>query len=329
MLRWSGSSKEADIVECYFCSQKSRLQSHKGKAAIRDHVPIITGSINHFCCPYCESWNIKNSQTGEYVDNVQSIHSAGSPPVAVRRQRQSSQLQESPFCHNCMTNQQLQIQLLAGFLPSQTTSHEEVELLHRLPAYKDSLDARYPLVCPHCEGRIEEIIKERNWKAKARTVGGWLKNSARLAKDSVTSDITGENSYIDARPQLWLWRVKGTCWKLLYAVTAITTSASAHLPLLDPLSQCKFFSSLPRCLRQLPWRVILTSGTILFSFWDPSYKERYLRSGRVEVTGRKRWIVSSSPLFVQDREYANKSHADVTSNRLPQPALLHFRLASL
>lgn len=293
MLRWSGSSKEADIVECYFCSQKSRLQSHKGKAAVRDHIPIITGSINHFCCPYCESWNIKNPNTGEYADNVQSIHNASSPPVAVRRQRQSSQLQESPFCHNCMTNQQLQIQLLAGFLPSQTTPHEEAELLNRLPAYKDSLDARYPLVCPHCQGRIEEIIKERNWKAKARTVGGWLKNSARLAKDSVASDISGEKSYADARPRLWLWRLKGTCWKLLYASTAVATLASVHLSLPLVLQQrWSLVFHLPGWLRRLPWRAFLTCGTIFFSFWDPSYKERFLRGGRVTVRGRTRWIVS-------------------------------------
>jgi len=130
MLRWAGSSAQADVVECHFCSQKSRLQSHKGKAAVRDRLPIITGSVNHFLCPYCESWNIKNPSTGEFVDNVQAAHNAAAPPVTAWRR--ASGFDETPFCHNCITNQQLQVQLIAGYLPTDVTPQEERNLLESL-----------------------------------------------------------------------------------------------------------------------------------------------------------------------------------------------------
>lgn len=277
-------------MECYFCSKKSRLQSHKGKSAIRDHLPIITGSIHHFLCPYCESWNIKDRRTGEFVDNVQAIHNEAPPGVGAVQRRRSARLQDTPFCHNCLTNQQLQIQLLGGFLPAQITPREENELLARLPAYKESLNSRYPLVCAHCEDRIDDIIKERNWKAKARTVGGWLKNSASLAKNAVKAHPQGRDT-LDRLPSLWLWRVKGICWAVLYTSTAMLATSRSYIDF-NRLTFRLDAALGPYLLRDMaPWRSIAAIITIFCSFWDPTYKERCQRGGRVEVKGYRRWMV--------------------------------------
>lgn len=294
MLRWAGSSADASVVECHFCTQKSRLQLHKGKAAVRDHLPIITGSVHHFLCPYCESWNIKNPTTGEFIDNVQAVHSDVSPPVTALRNKRALRMDESPFCHNCRTNQQLQVQLIAGYLPVETTSREEDELLARLPAYKQSLDARYPVLCPNCQERVDDIIKERNWKAKARTVGGWLKNSARLARDTTLSTAAPVGEELDTPTRLWLWRLKGTCWKLLYTSTALSAAILPHFKAYGLLNDLKLSTFHLATFANLPWRIRVPLVTIFFSFWDPTYRDRLLRNDRVEIRGKSTWLVGSA-----------------------------------
>lgn len=290
MLRWTGTSASADIVECHFCTQKSRLQSHKGKAAIRDHLPIISGSTYHFLCPYCESWNVKNPSTGEFIDNVQSVHHETSPAVTALRKKRASGISETPFCHNCTTNQQLQVQLIAGYLPLETTSSEDDELLARLPRYKESLDARYPVVCPNCQGRVDDIIQERNLKAKARTIGGWLKNSARLARDTASSAVQLETD-ATYHSRLWLWHLKGTCWKTLYAITALGTFIQPQIARYADYMKSDVDSILFQTFQKLPWRVLLPIITLFFSFWDPTYRDRVLRDGRVDIKGKRTWFV--------------------------------------
>lgn len=293
MLRWAGSSASADVVECHFCTQKSRLQSHKGKAVVRDQLPIITGSVHHFLCPYCESWNIKNPATGEFVDNVQAVHEGAPPTVTALRNKRASRLEETPFCHNCLTNQQLQVQLIAGYLPSDVTSKEENELLNRLPRYKESLDARYPIVCPNCHGQVDDIIKERNWKAKARTVGGWLKNSGRLARDTATSTMLLDKEDLQTPSRLWLWQLKGTCWKILYASTAMAMAVEAGPASYGSFMRGKGPTTYLKHIAKFPWQFLLPTITLFFSFWDPTYRDRLLRGGRLDIVGKRRWFVSA------------------------------------
>lgn len=293
MPRWIGTSTSADVVECHFCTQKSRLQTHKGKAVVRDQLPIITGSIYHFLCPYCESWNVKNPSTGDFIDNVQSVHHEVSPAVTAWRNKQASGISETPFCHNCITNQQLQVQLIAGYLPTDTTSNEEKELLSRLPRYKESLDARYPVVCANCQGRIDDIIQERNLKAKARTIGGWLKQSAKLASSTASSAVQMENGELNTPSRLWLWRLKGTCWKVLYICSTLTTLLQPQLALYTNEARPNIDLTLLEGFNKLPWHVLLPVITLFFSFWDPTYRDRVLRSGRVDVKGKKTWFVST------------------------------------
>lgn len=293
---WSGTSKKADIVECHFCLQKCRLQSFKGKAVLAqdDQVPVIAGSPFHFECPACETWNIRDSKTGELLDTPSTAITTTAYTNTSRISRRLRQLDTTPrpFCTHCLTNQSLQVQLLAGYLPSKTSEEDDERLLRRLPAYKESLDTRYPVVCGNCQGHVEEIIKERNWKAKARTVGGWLRNTAKI-KQNTSADGNGDISATQVTHHpLWLWSCKGVCWMLLYVYSAL-------LPLLEhqiiPLPRNSTLQHISIARHSVPGAVaatLLASSTIFYSFWDPTYKARMSRAQNAEIKGSRRWMVS-------------------------------------
>jgi hypothetical protein len=95
---------------------------------------------------------------------------------------------------------------------------------------------------------------------------------------------------LDTPTRLWLWRLKGTCWKLLYTSTAISTAMLPHFEAHAILNDLKLSFHLADFVN-FPWRILVPLVTIFFSFWDPTYRDRLLRNDRVEIKGQSAWLV--------------------------------------
>lgn len=292
MFGWSirrNQFSATSTVTCHFCQKRYALQcsSLASKSRSNQSLQTVRGNWSSFRCLRCESWNLRDPSTGSFVDNPQ-LYSDASMKTRVQLVKRPESLQQidtgTPFCTECISNQNLQIQLLAAYIPTVCTGNEEAQLLGHFENYRAGLQNRYPLVCEDCSGRVDKIIEERNCKAKSRIIGGWLKHSAKLAKIALPLGANGNSNYIQ-QSHLGLWRLKGLCWKLLYGGTIV-------------MSSCKE-STLERMLGMTPHYVQLSFNlpavaiiSILCSFWDPTYGERIRREGRVQVIGKERWLVS-------------------------------------
>jgi hypothetical protein len=94
--------------------------------------------------------------------------------------------------------------------------------LARLPAYKASVEVRYPLVCRNCLPAVQERIKQKEHFARSQAFGGWLetnRSGQRSALNRVSSTIKRDRE----KPwEMWLWRVQGALYVLNTAWTVVS-----------------------------------------------------------------------------------------------------------
>ena len=69
------------------------------------------------------------------------------------------------FCPTCVKNQLLLTQSLASYLPP-TTDPNYATYEASYPTYRKRLEERYPQVCPDCEPRVNERIRQAGYLAK-------------------------------------------------------------------------------------------------------------------------------------------------------------------
>ncbi|KIO29352.1 hypothetical protein M407DRAFT_21577 [Tulasnella calospora MUT 4182] len=133
----------------------------------------------NFQCPNCSCWNRYDAR-GVIISDEAAMHQE-------QMNMSSYALRASPsknvipaitptnrFCQTCRTNQTLQMNLLANYLPP-TSDPAYKQLLEQLPAYKESLNLRYPPLCPSCTPAVEEVLERKNQMARTSVLGGWLR----------------------------------------------------------------------------------------------------------------------------------------------------------
>ncbi|PGH27534.1 hypothetical protein AJ80_00775 [Polytolypa hystricis UAMH7299] len=143
-------------LRCFYCGRRS-TQSQKGP-------------IRQFQCRDCQAVNYLD-ENGEITDPPVNEASLGAPvpqyaqPVS-RSGSQEPSADSSIFCSTCVKNQYLLTQTLASYLPP--TSHPEYAAYEAsYPAYRKSLEERYPQVCAQCEPRVRNRIREAGYAAKS------------------------------------------------------------------------------------------------------------------------------------------------------------------
>lgn len=160
----------------------------------------------------------------------------------------------NPFCHTCRTNQTLQMNLLANYLPAPSvcdrvgasewrltaTSFQDPmcqALLEGLPAYKASLDIRYPPVCATCLPSVQDDIQRKNHMARTTALGGWLRQTKgmieaerrRVSNPDLRSTIHPKSGPpIITRPNLWVWRLQALLWALNLLASLYVSLEGAH-----------------------------------------------------------------------------------------------------
>ncbi|KAH9486593.1 Integral inner nuclear membrane protein ima1 [Psilocybe cubensis] len=182
-----------------------------------------------------------------------------------------------PFCHSCQTNQMLLINLLSNYLPDEEST-EYQSRLEMLPAYRESLHARYPPVCDACLPQVEEEIHKKEQMARAKALAGWLSKGKDRKRRVSGPEPLQEKKISD---ELFWWRVRGYLWATTLCISLISTlSIYRYYPF-------KLFSFLQ------PILPLVACISILWTAWDPTYatlRKSQTQGRDVRVHGKREYI---------------------------------------
>ncbi|GAA5880615.1 hypothetical protein JCM16303_004282 [Sporobolomyces ruberrimus] len=303
--------KPTATVTCFYCNTTLPLVpvDPKGKhRQVEGH--FARGTKHDFDCSVCGCMN-ERDDNGQIVStraafydpalNGESFSKRGSSTS--RNSLASSSSSSSrfstlpPFCRQCLSNQSLQIHLISSY-PSSTSSDDEAEeeegepdAFPPLPDYKAALDRRYPLVCTNCKGRVEEIVRERDYKVKTSILGGRLRETG--GNKLVNENKRSRDTKLERRK----WIVAGGIWRL----RAVLWMSSHLLTVIIGLLGMLGYSTTPRIPYLLnPLSLLNLLFAPLWTFWDPTWKtlrnERKKRTrSKLRLEYRRAYIVG--PLF--------------------------------
>ncbi|KAH9470450.1 hypothetical protein MJO28_003668 [Puccinia striiformis f. sp. tritici] len=234
--------------------------------------------------------------------------------LTVSKDGGTSDTPSSPFCSTCLANQNLQLNLLANYLPGDSdpqNSQSRAEstastrtLLDNLPAYKASLEARYPILCSTCSMKASEIIKERNYKVKAFSLNESVKRlakpfQARLSSTRPSCSFTAQNESLPLSGmggklwtlQEWLWRIQGLVWLSCYLVSIYVAFYSSFK------FQCgsalnNTTSSPSKSLGLLPMSMycLLELGCSMYDFTWSKLRKNRAQGIRTKVIGKHHFL---------------------------------------
>lgn len=98
-----------------------------------------------------------------------------------------------------------------------TQSPEYKSRLEMLPAYQESLDARYPPICETCMPLVEDEIHRKDHMARVQALGGWLSKGKERNPVKAADDRT-----------LFWWRLRGCLWALSAAFSIVGNISGNH-----------------------------------------------------------------------------------------------------
>ncbi|WFD21801.1 hypothetical protein MEQU1_000457 [Malassezia equina] len=81
------------------------------------------------------------------------------------------------FCRSCLANQTIVANLLANYL-SEDDESTDAERMAAYPAYRQSLEARYPLVCEACAPRVEAQLEKSHQHVRSEALRSWIARHA-------------------------------------------------------------------------------------------------------------------------------------------------------
>ncbi|OAV96323.1 hypothetical protein, variant [Puccinia triticina 1-1 BBBD Race 1] len=290
----------------------------------------------HFCgaseqsnC-HCGGWSRKD-ENGNLIDYLPQMsdpnlnpkpHLAFSIPriLTVSRKPESSKdgaasssdSQSSPFCSTCLANQNLQLNLLANYLPgdsdlpiSQIRTDSSVStrgLYDSLPAYKASLEARYPILCSTCSVKASEIIKERNYKVKAFSLNESVKRLAKSCQSRLNSthpfSASNHNAAIPLSGmggKLWtiqecLWRIQGLAWLSCYLVSISVAIYSSYTFQCQPIHTNPIRPNKPFGPLLVLSYLLLEIGCSFFDFTWARVRKNRAQGIRTKVIGKRGFV---------------------------------------
>ncbi|GAA5894474.1 hypothetical protein JCM8208_006251 [Rhodotorula glutinis] len=288
-------------VQCWYCNTRlhllppapTRQQLNKGKGRAVDNPPpqvegpVAVGTRDEFWCGECGQIT-KRDQNGEVVSNDAAFFdsrlnedsfSKRASPSRHRLPSSFATASTTPFCRQCLANQSLQLHLLASY-PSDSEldpsdPDSDLSSFPPLDTYRQSLDARYPLVCSSCAPAVEGTIRERDYRVKAQALGWRLRESQRARERE--ERVSEERRRGDGRRwtvEGWAWRARGAAW----VVTGVGTVGACCCCLARPYLADTPTEYLDSRVRHALVPTALAS--LLWSFWDPTWSRARLERAR-------------------------------------------------
>lgn len=232
--------------------------------------------------------NVVSLQNGEITDPP-AVESSSEVRYAQNTGRSISPVlkftDSTLFCPTCLKNQLLLTQNLADYLPAPSDPrYSAFEASY--PAYKESLEQRYPPVCEHCEPRVLERLRATSYAAKADHLG-------RMTARTRATPPRGTNG---SGWKTMLIRLGAISWwaSLIGQVIWNVVGAMSKSQVPDQLHDTYLSTSIATCLRRtwqdrqvdqgcagLAWpcgsfALILA---VLSIWWNPLLKQKATRRG--------------------------------------------------
>lgn len=117
---------------------------------------------------------------------------------------------------------------LIHLISSTSKDPEHAQRSELLPAYRESVEARYPPVCADCLPAVEEEIKNRDRMARTSALGGFLQTSRGKGKQRQVSVHQRERDKLER--QLFAWRVRGVLWACSLLISLASYSLGEPMP---------------------------------------------------------------------------------------------------
>ncbi|WVQ95498.1 hypothetical protein IAU59_002595 [Kwoniella sp. CBS 9459] len=302
------SSTRPTAVQCFFCLSPSLLPPHptnganhyhggspkpqdrKGKARIAE-----VGTKWNWQCERCGCWNIRDAR-GEMISDLPAMHDSAynERSFSLRATPSSSHLpssssSSSTFCHSCLANQTLIMNMLANYLPDDDDPTFPA-LYAELPSYLAKLHSRYPPVCPNCQPAVDEALRKSDHKAQVEAWGSALNRGARpgTLSSSGESSLRSTGGYRAASlMDVVIWRIRGTLWwcslGLSFAQGILATTHPHYL--VEQLNH----EWLGRYLSPASL-VLFHLLSISWIAWDPYWLRRVRSRDQAKVQGRGVWV---------------------------------------
>ena len=217
---------------CHYCGSTSVLLPPYGDAdalrvarSVPDDAPhVSTGTPARWFCSVCESWNHADAQ-GHPLDvwEREMWDASANPPSHAAAAEPLDRLPSNVFCRTCLTNQTLVTNILADYLPEETHP-AYAERLHALPAYRRSLEHRYPLVCATCAHRVNERIRAIDARVQKQYLSTWVRRRASPASGPGNS-ASAAATYTRA---LARWKARRVLFYTVNATAALLAALAAH-----------------------------------------------------------------------------------------------------
>ncbi|RXK40627.1 hypothetical protein M231_02082 [Tremella mesenterica] len=294
------SSTRPVAVECFYCLSPSllppSLEGRKGKTKVAS-----PGTRWNWRCDRCGCWNVKD-ENGEIVSSLPGMYdsSLNKSSFSLRAKPSNAHLPSSsntsPFCHSCLANQTLIMNMLANYLPDDSDPSFPT-LYADLPNYLTRLHTRYPPVCRDCQPGVEEVLKRSDSRAQVEAWGLALNRG-------VVSPGRAPHKTL-RRWEVLAWRIRGT----LFVLSSIVNLARGVLSESPFSSQGKATDQIvnvyPAILGGMLDKSWLTRGLIAFNMlsiwwiaWDPLWLKRTKTGNQTQVKGRNTWIFNMMIIYV-------------------------------
>ncbi|KAK0539673.1 hypothetical protein OC842_000864 [Tilletia horrida] len=299
---------------CHFCRAESfivppaapHLLQQQQQRQRQPDASIYNGRISHgnldaWLCSACHCYNRTDARERGGMSswepamsdpkmNEASFARRGTPPASTLLVQDRAE--PHPFCHTCLTNQSLLMNMLANYLPDESDPTYP-EALAQLPTYRASLLSRYPPVCADCTPAVHEHLGRANGLAKQEAMrhflargrgagnGGVLTGKGK-EKATTMAQIALEHDAISPAIEV-VWRIRGAAW-------AVTNIGFLVGPLVMGASD-EFLT--PEAMAS-PWLLSLSVISILWTAWNPRWRrviELRRRGSDVRIVGQQKWAV--------------------------------------
>ncbi|KAH9898288.1 Ima1 N-terminal domain-containing protein [Cubamyces lactineus] len=261
--------RQPSTVSCFFCQSV---------------VTPLPRNPRSFRCPHCDCWN-RYDECGEIISDEPAMHDENlnarsfAKRASPRKDRFPSAYGNAIFCHTCQTNQMLITNLLSNYLPPPGDPEYE-KRLESLPEYRQSVEIRYPPICPNCLPAVEDEIRKRDQMARVRALGGALKTTRGTDSQRRSSATQKERDKLER--ELRAWKFRGCLWvgSLVCALVGHFLIATSYHPF-----------ALPSAL--VPTLPVLVFASIFWTAWDPTYatfRRSQFQGRAVRVHGKKTYI---------------------------------------
>ncbi|WWD08432.1 hypothetical protein V865_006544 [Kwoniella europaea PYCC6329] len=290
------SSTRPVPVQCFFCLSPSLLPPHpqstnsspKGKNRISE-----VGTKWNWQCERCGCWNIKD-ETGQMISDLPAMHDSAynersfslraTPSSSHLPSSSSSSSSTSLFCHSCLANQTLIMNMLANYLPDDDDPSYPM-LYAELPTYLSKLHSRYPPVCRNCQPAVDEALRKSDHRAQ---VQAWSSALDRGARSPRRDDVAGGRGIDRAsKGDILIWRVRGGLWWIDLGLSL----GQGILASAFPARLTRILDIHPPNIPYLPFSLLLfNSLSIIWIAWDPYWLKRVRDRDKTKIEGRGIWV---------------------------------------